>query len=302
MISRLLFCYCFAQGTNIFVKKRGYIKVCVDESSEIRAAAFLLKCRLLTCAFRIHFPMYKSLRHMRFFHSCLTGTSSPSTACVLWRRVGRDTIWNTKRVCQRGKYSAVLLKPKWFTKHTLTFFRWAPWFCKHKSDTSRRRWRVRLRTSRCTGPLRSRTCGTGLLLLSSNPLWPTSHSVTPPLYLLSRWYWCWLTLFPDNTGQRTPAWCWLHTRTRQSWCRSLQKFDWVRQDRERTTDIKTYRMCETEWKQNHLMEVKSKRSVIWRIAVNTCNNNTVVSVSTVYDHSYKCLLYMLSLNHVNQIV
>lgn len=33
---------------------------------------------------------------------------------------------------------------------------------------------------------------------------------------------CRLTLSQDKTGQRTAAWCWLHTKTRLSWCRCLQ--------------------------------------------------------------------------------
>lgn len=31
-----------------------------------------------------------------------------------------------------------------------------------------------------------------------------------------------LTLSRDKTGRRTAVWCWLHTKTRRSWCRCLQ--------------------------------------------------------------------------------
>lgn len=33
---------------------------------------------------------------------------------------------------------------------------------------------------------------------------------------------CRLTLSRDKTGRRTAVWYWLHTKTRQSWCRCLQ--------------------------------------------------------------------------------
>lgn len=33
---------------------------------------------------------------------------------------------------------------------------------------------------------------------------------------------CRLTLSRGKTGRRTAAWCWLHTKTRRSWCRCLQ--------------------------------------------------------------------------------
>lgn len=39
----------------------------------------------------------------------------------------------------------------------------------------------------------------------------------------------WLTLSLDKTGQRTAAWCWLHTKIQQSWCKSLQNTVYFRQ-------------------------------------------------------------------------
>lgn len=92
---------------------------------------------------------------------------------------------------------------------TPTFFPGVFWACTHTPGTILRRWPAWLRTSQCTGPRRSHTCGAGYT-------WARRQHRTLASDL------CQLTLSRDRTGRRTAAWCWPRTKTRLSWCRCLQ--------------------------------------------------------------------------------